>query len=130
MNTSIKAIFERHIYKVTKEKEDFIKGLALLTPLVDRLSENIQTNLLGGSFWFYVNNRTDLMLLMTLSPEWYKETQTVTVDYTATIDNIPFRILARDDALPDTCRLVKKQVVVPARPEYTEERLVVECNTP
>ena len=131
MNTTIKKAFNDRINNVTKEKKDLIRCLALVVPLVAGLSENVYVNPIGVSeFWFYVNNRSDLMVLMTLSDQWNKETQVATIDYTSFIDGLYVRIRAEDGALPDTCRLVKKQVTIPAVPEHVEERLVVECNTP
>lgn len=100
--------------------------------LVDiELDDTTEVNSWGGATYFYVTNRDDLMKLMTLAPRWEKTTATSRILYRAIIPyGGPVHIYVSEGALPDTCKLVEEEVVIPATPERVEKRMVVKCNQP
>jgi hypothetical protein len=105
-------------------------ALLRIVPVMDSLSESCDFNPYGGSMWFTCNNREDVVHLLTLAPQWKKENVGTGIAYTATVEGVDYRITAIDDALPPTCRVVEKTVLVPEQviAAHTEVQKVVECN--
>lgn len=102
----------------------------LLEKIDENLSESVYMNGYGGMIWFDVYNREDLQKLMVIAPLWNKSTNTDVIEYKATVNGIEFKISAHDAALPDTCKLVEEEVIVPAVAEYTRKITRVQCNQP
>lgn len=96
-----------------------------LLALDGKLSEDVDINLYGCSYWVTISHREDLTVLMTLAPQWTKSEDTAGVDYAATIDGVSIHIKTRGDALPPTCRVVEREVVIP---EQRVMRKIVECD--
>ncbi len=105
------------------------KGGARLARIAGQLSESVDFNPYGGTFWFTVSNRADVQVLMQLAPGWDKKTWDGGIDYDAEVDGVCYKIRAADGALPPTCKLVEKEVEIPAQPARIEKRMVIECAT-
>lgn len=105
---------------------DKIKGQ--VASIMFRLSPSCDFNPFGGTAWFTVDKREDVTVIMELAPIWTKGTHDTGICYSAEIDGVPYRIIAKDDALPPTCRLVERVVEVPAQPARMEKKMVVECS--
>jgi hypothetical protein len=101
-----------------------------LVAIVDRLSPACDCNAYGDSIWIYCKNREDLELLMTLAPVWKKDYEDVELNYCADVDGIEVILKATDSALPATCHMEEKEVLIPSHfvPERVEKRRVIVCN--
>jgi len=101
---------------------------------IEQLSEDVQFSACSDFLWFRVTNRDDLQILMSAFPKWTKTPSGSSIDYSAeswhTCDDFVIRVVisAGDKAIPPTCHLVKKQVLVPARGEHYEEQTVIICD--
>lgn len=110
--------------------------LAAHRGLLSQLGEDVTLNSSGSSLWFTVHTREDLSLLLTLAPQWTKETglmDSASIDYTASLKDGDFygiRIHAFEGALPPTCKLVEVEVEEPARPARLVKKMVVQCPKP
>ena len=96
------------------------------------LSEGAHINANGNSLWIHTAAREDVERVISAGERgaiWSKERGLYTdeIDYTGEIEAIPVRICTREGALPPTCKLVEKEVTLPALPERKEKRMVVEC---
>jgi len=110
--------------------EAIAKGGARLARIAAQLSDSVDFNPYGGTFWFTVSNREDVQVLMQLAPIWSKKTWEGGIDYDAEVDGVSYKIRAADGALPPTCKLVEKEVEIPAQPATParmEKRMVIEC---
>jgi hypothetical protein len=63
-----------------------------------------------------VKNRQDLVHLMELAQIWKKTSGGDAICYKAEVKGHGITIIARDSALPDTCKLVEELVELPAEP--------------
>ena len=99
-----------------------------LVPLIGRCSDTLRPELTCGIPYFYVFNREDLAVLMTMAPKWDKFNASKGIQYTATIGGVFTTLMAYDKALPPTCRVVRTTRIVPAMEahEVTEEAIVCE----
>jgi hypothetical protein len=115
---------------VQDQLDSYPKALPRLDPLLGELSDTVDLNPYGGSFWFTVHNREDLQVLLQLAPKWTKEIEEKGIRYTAVVDGVTYWVAAQDAGLPDTCRLVEKEIELPAVAAKTVKRWVVECDPP
>jgi hypothetical protein len=105
------------------------KNLSEVAHLLPLLSDTASINAFGGTVWFTVTTREDVQTLMQLSERWNKGADENGINYESAGDYGHFRIQTRDAALPPTCKLVEREVVMPAQPEKTVKKMVVECAT-
>ncbi len=130
-NKITQAITDTHEYQQNSVKELIKQTFTLaalrtkLIALESQLSDTVDVNLYGTSYWFTVTSREDLVVLLTLAPTWKKSNGSLGIDYNAEVDGAQIFVKTRDEALPPTCRVVKKTITVP---EHTEERSFVECD--
>lgn len=106
------------------------KGSALFSRVAAQVSSDVTLNPFGGTFWFTVKNRADVQILMQLAPRWEKNTWDGGIDYNAEVDGVDYKIRTSDGALPPTCRLVEKEIEIPAlpaQPARMEKRMIIEC---
>lgn len=106
------------------------KGGDRVARIVSQLSPSCDLNPYGGTFWFTVSNREDVQVLMQIAPRWSKSTHDSGIDYDARVDGVYYKIRTVDAALPPTCKLVEREVEIPAEPAKIVKRMVVECVTP
>lgn len=99
-----------------------------LLELAEKFSDTVYVNPFGSSIWIQVDNREDLQYAMTLAPLWKKEYETNYIDYLTEVDGIEVRIRASEGALPDTCKLVEVEEIIPANEERKVIRKVLRCN--
>lgn len=107
-----------------------LRMACIIQSKVDRLSDSVGLSIYTNSFYIAVDNRDDLQVLLELAPKWEKSHGSASINYTADVEDAYFNISATDGALPDTCKLVEKDVIIPAQPERIEKRMVVECVQP
>jgi hypothetical protein len=110
--------------------ENLLKGEAMVAKVAAQLSESAELNAFGGSFWFTVKNREDVKVLMQIAPLWNKSTHETGIDYDTSMEGVDFRIRTVDAALPPTCKLVEREVTIPASEARTVKRMFVECDKP
>lgn len=113
-----------------RNMEQLKTGASRLAKIAGGLSNEVDLNPYGGTFWFTVKKREDLQVLLQLAPKWSKEAWTDGIDYNAEEGGVSYKIRTTDGALPPTCRLVEKEIEVPeqpAVPAHKEKRMVVEC---
>lgn len=106
------------------------KGRAMLMAIPTTLPNDLEINAYGGAFWITVKRREDIQTLMQLAPRWSKSPRDDGIDYDATVDGVTFKLRAMDAALPPTCRVVEREVEVPAepaKPARMVKRMMVEC---
>jgi hypothetical protein len=137
MNTKI----QEHIDSVLESIGDSAKSQArvaatvavaglIMSKIEEDLSDTVYLNAYGGSIWFDVYNREDLQKIMVISPLWNKSAEGDAINYTSTVQGVNFRIKAHDAALPDTCKIIEEEIIVPAVPEHTCKVTRVQCNQP
>lgn len=105
-------------------------GASRLAKIAGGLSNEVDLNPYGGTFWFTVKTREDLQILLQLAPKWSKQAWGGGIDYNAEEGGVSYKIQTTDGALSPTCRLVEKEIEVPeqpAVPAHKEKRMVVEC---
>lgn len=110
-----------------------IRGSEHIASINPKISDTVDFNPYGGTFWFTVSNRDDVQELLRLAPQWKKNIHETGIDYDATVGGVAYKIRTTDGALPPTCRLVEKDVEIPAQPAMPArmvKRLVVECEQP
>lgn len=110
--------------------ERVAKGGERVARILAQLSDSCDLNPYGGTFWFTVSNREDVQVLMQIAPRWAKSTHDAGIDYDAEVDGVSYKIRTVDAALPPTCKLVEREVEIPAVPAQIVKRLVVECAKP
>lgn len=122
--------------RITQDALATFNTKAALMAKCEELSATSDTNPSGDTLWIVVRERADLEKAMRLAPPgqlWRKENGNCygpTIDYVTKIDGVVVRIVAGDAALPPTCRLVERAVVIPAMPEHTQICTVIECDHP
>jgi len=87
------------------------------------------------TLWIHVYNRKDLEILMQLAPRWEKTYTDRYINYSALVGGERVSLIAKDNALPDTCKLVEQEVIieetpikiVALQPRRIEKRLVLKC---
>jgi len=137
MNTKI----QEHIQYVTDNISSVINNqiktasnLAIAQLLLDKvdeeLSDSFYMNAYSGTIWFDVYNREDLQKLMVITQVWNKSVNFDVIEYKATVNGVEFKISAHDAALPDTCKVIEEEIIVPAVPEHTRKVTRVQCNQP
>lgn len=108
------------------------KGRSALAKVADQLSDSVELNPYGGTWWLTVYNREDVQVLMQLAPRWEKSVRDDGIDYNAIVDGVEYKIRTKDGALPPTCRVIEREVEIPEQPAIParkEMRSVVECTT-
>lgn len=116
------------------------------TVWLQKLGEQLTEGRTSFSPSFYVQidttSREDLTVLLTMAPPgtiWRKEPGESSIRYRATIDGEPVTIVAKDSALPPTCKLVEEEYDIPgepakpateATPPTKGKRIVLKCVTP
>jgi hypothetical protein len=133
LGREVKAAVESALNGAEWTRKTCAKGAAQLAKIAGSLSDSVQLNSYGGTFWFTVSKREDVQTLMQLAPRWTKSARDDGIDYSAEVDGVAFRIQTTEGALPPTCRLVEQDVEIPAKPAEPAKmvkRLVVECAQP
>jgi hypothetical protein len=95
----------------------------VLLPLLAKTANKVSINCAGsGPIWIDVVCREDVQLFMTLAKTWTKHSYSSGISYDGvTVDHVELAIRASDEALPPTCKLVKKTRMVPAHEEEYNE---------
>jgi hypothetical protein len=108
------------------------KGLSHIAKIAPQVSDTVQFNPFGGTFWITVENREDVPELLRLAPIWKKSPHENGIDYDAIVDEVEFKIRTVSGALPPTCRLVEREEQVPEKiiPAHTIKKMVLECDPP
>lgn len=130
MGDAIKRALQITIEHAQFAKDIYTKGATALATVAAELSPGVEVNAYGGSFWLTVSKREDVQVLMKLAPMWKKSPSGTGIDYDAEVNGVDFKIRTTDGALPPTCKLVERDVEIPAepaKPARIEKRMVVEC---
>ena len=112
---------------VQDQADNYSKILPKVEGILSKLSADCTINAFGGTVWFTTRNRDDIGALMVLAPRWIKSAESEGIRYSAVVDGVDYWIEAKHGALPPTCKLVEREIVLPATPERTVKRMVVEC---
>ena len=102
------------------------------TAQLSKLSPTANVNAVGDySIWLEVNNRDDLSVALALFPGkvWSKRGEGKVMTYSHWIEptNIKVIIRATESAIPPTCKVTTKTIVIPAQPERTETVQEITC---
>jgi hypothetical protein len=114
---------------IKRQFDVYDKAIPRIQPLLAELSEECSINSYGGTMWFTTHQRSDIQVLLQLAPRWEKKTEGDEIRYIANVDGVPYWVTARDSALPDTCKLVEREVEIPAQPARISKVMMVECST-
>ena len=118
--------FEQQTVEIYQNRQRFIAWAK--STFTFELDDTAKLDLSGCIPYIYVHNRDDLQKCMTLAPKWTKSSGSKCITYYAEVGAYSIYIFASDGALPPTCKVVKKETIIPAQPERVEIVETIECD--
>lgn len=126
--------FTDHLRFIREHAASLLERAAFAERIFDKLdlSSASWLTLYGDGIHVTTNDRDDVAKILSIAPPgtfWCKAPELDSIRYEVTVDGVKITLNARDGALPPTCRIVERDVVLPACPERVVKQRVVECTT-